>query len=172
MAVNAIFQENGKNNRARVVPEGTVAGDFLLISGRPAVAYTDRGDAVRTYAVADGVSLTRPSGGVGFAADESGVAFDGTWDLPVTGALTTTVSDVAVYFIPAVDAVEGQDAVIADPEANPPVEAKDAVEAVEAVPASLTLTAEAGVTVLFGYTDYPQENYLKRAGVAPVRIGA
>lgn len=142
MATNAIFQENGKNNRARVVPEGTKAGDFLLLGDRPAVAYTDRGDEARTYDVADGVSITRPSGGVGFAADEAGVAFDGTWDLPVTGVTVSTGNDVPVYY----------------------------AAGAEGAPGTLTLT-KTGNT-LFGYTDYPQENYLKRAGIAPVRIGA
>ncbi len=139
MAVNAVFQENGKNNRARVVPEGTKAGDFLLIDGRPAVAYTDRGDATRDYPAGAGAVITRPSGGVGFAPDEAGVAFDGTWDLPVEGATTSTGQDVAVY-------ITSDD------------------------PAELTLTATDNT--LFGYTDYPKDNYSKRAGIAPVRIGA
>lgn len=162
MAVNAVFQENGKNNRARVVPEGTEAGDFLMIDGRPAVAYTDRGDATRTYPVALGATITRPSGGVGFAEDEAGVAFDGTWDLPVTGVDEDTAQDVAVYFKAGVDAIPE---VEADPE-----EGIAGSPAVPAVPAELVLTSSGNT--LFGYTDYPKENYSKRAGIAPVRIGA
>lgn len=139
MATNNIFQENGKNNRARTVPAGTVAGDFLMFGDVPAVAYTDRGDATKTYPVAEGVTITRPSGAVGFKADEAGVAFDGTWEFEVTGVTTSTDSEVPVYFAAG------------DPD-------------------ELTLTKTGNK--LFGYTDYPQENYFRRAGIAPVKIGA
>lgn len=96
MATNKVFQETRSKNRARVVPEGTKAGDFVMIGDRPAVALTDRGDAVREYPVG-GFTIQAGSGGVGLELDQASVAFDGTWHLPVTGATTSTGNDVAVY---------------------------------------------------------------------------
>ena len=97
MATNKVFQENTKNNRARVVPVGTKAGDVINVSGRLAVALTDRGDATKTTPISGGASLTLPSGGFSLEPNEASVAFDGTWHLPVTGATTTTGNDVPVY---------------------------------------------------------------------------
>ena len=97
MATNKVFQENTKNNRARVVPLGTRSGDFLIVGGRPAVALTDRGDATKTTPISGGASLTLPSGGFSLKPNEATLAFDGTWHLPVTGATTTTTSGVPVY---------------------------------------------------------------------------
>ena len=98
MATNKVFQENTKNNRARVVPLGTRSGDFLIVGGRPAVALTDRGDATKTTPISGGASLTLPSGGFSLKPNEASLAFDGTWHLPVTGATTTTDNDVPVYY--------------------------------------------------------------------------
>lgn len=98
MATNKVFQENTKNNRARVVPVGTKAGDVINVSGRLAVAITDRGDATKTTPISGGASLTLPSGGFSLKPNEASLAFDGTWHLPVTGATTTTGNDVPVNF--------------------------------------------------------------------------
>ena len=98
MATNKVFQENTKNNRARVVPVGTKSGDFLIVGGRPAVALTDRGDATKTTPISGGASLTLPSGGFSLKPNEASLAFDGTWHLPVTGATTATTNGVPVYF--------------------------------------------------------------------------
>ena len=97
MATNKVFQENTKNNRARVVPVGTKSGGFLIVGGRPAVALTDRGDATKTTPISGGASLTLPSGGFSLKPNEASLAFDGTWHLPVTGATTTTGNGVPVY---------------------------------------------------------------------------
>ena len=97
MATNKVFQENTKNNRARVVPVGTKAGDIINVGGRLAVALTDRGDATKTTPISGGASLTLPSGGFSLKPNEAILAFDGTWHLPVTGATTTTDNDVPVY---------------------------------------------------------------------------
>ena len=97
MATNKVFQENTKNNRARVVPVGTKAGDIINVSGRVAVALTDRGDATKTTPISGGASLTLPSGGFSLKPNEATLAFDGTWHLPVTGATTTTGNGVPVY---------------------------------------------------------------------------
>ena len=98
MATNKVFQENTKNNRARVVPVRTKAGDVINVGGRLAVALTDRGDATKTTPISGGASLTLPSGGFSLKPNEATLAFDGTWHLPVTGATTTTGNDVPVYF--------------------------------------------------------------------------
>ena len=98
MATNKVFQENTKNNRVRVVPAGTKAGDVIDVSGRLAVALTDRGDATKTTPISGGASLTLPSGGFSLKPNEASLAFDGTWHLPVTGATTTTGNGVPVYY--------------------------------------------------------------------------
>ena len=98
MATNKVFQENTRLNRAHVVPVGTKAGDLVIVSGRLAVALTDRGDATTTTPISGGASLTLPSGGFSLKPNEASLAFDGTWHLPVTGATTTTDNDVPVYF--------------------------------------------------------------------------
>ena len=97
MATNKVFQESTRLNRAHVVPVGTKAGDVINVSGRLAVALTDRGDATTTTPISGGASLTLPSGGFSLEPNEASVAFDGTWHLPVTGATTTTGNDVPVY---------------------------------------------------------------------------
>ena len=137
MSTNRVFAGNEKNNIARVVPEGTKAGDFLLVNGRPAVAITDRGDATKTETVGP-YTITFSSGGASLEPDEASLYTDGTHDLPVTGADDSTGQDVPVY-------IDG---------------------------GSLTLTAPAENPVVFGYTNYPVENYNRKAGIAPVRIGA
>ena len=98
MATNKVFQESTRLNRAHVVPVGTKAGDIVIVSGRLAVALTDRGDATTTTPISGGASLTLPSGGFSLKPNEASLAFDGTWHLPVTGATTTTDNDVPVYF--------------------------------------------------------------------------
>lgn len=135
MALNKVFQTDQKDHRVRVVPSGTKSGDALIIGDRPAVALTDRGDETRTE-TRGGVTVTFPSGGVGLADDEASVTFSGSFEFPVTGALTSTGNDVAVYITSA---------------------------------GALTLTV--GTNTLFGHTDYPKD-YVKRAGIAVVRIGA
>lgn len=102
MALNKIYAEDTRTNRARVVPKGTVSGDFLLLDGDiPAVAITDRGDAERTYDAGYKMTITRPSGGVGLAADEASVATTGTWELPVTGVDDDTAQGTPVYITEA-----------------------------------------------------------------------
>lgn len=135
MAMNKVFQTTQADHRYRVVPDGTVSGDPLLLESRPAVALSDRGNGTRTQVV-NGVTITYPSGGVGLATDEATVTFSGSFEFEVTGALTSTGNDVPVYITTA---------------------------------GELTLTE--GTNTLYGHTDYPK-GYVKRAGIAVVRIGA
>lgn len=98
MAKNRIFKETELKNRVRVVPSGTVSGQPLLIGGiRPAVAITDRGDAVKTFSLGGLTMGGFPSGGVGLAPNEASVAFDGTWEFLVTGATPATAQDDPIY---------------------------------------------------------------------------
>lgn len=141
MALNRIFKENELDNRARVVPSGTVSGDPLFINDRPAVALTDRGDATRTVTDAGtGVSVTLPSGGVGLADDEASLAFNGTFEFDVvstgsTPAPTSTPQDTVVYITGGGD---------------------------------LTLTE--ATNDRYGTVDYPKD-YHRAAGRLPVRVG-
>lgn len=99
MALNRIRPGDERNNRARVVPEGTVSGDFLVVGGRPAAALTSRGDATKSETMT-GLGITVSgikSGGVGLEPDQASLAFDGTYAWPVTGVTATTANDVAVY---------------------------------------------------------------------------
>lgn len=96
MAKNMVYRYTGEKTRERVVPAGTLSGAPLLLNTRPAVAITSRGDAVASQTIGD-ITVSRPAGGVGNLPDSATVAFDGTWEFPVTGATTTTAQDVAVY---------------------------------------------------------------------------
>lgn len=101
MALNRIFKENERNNRARVVPEGTVSGDPLIVEDRPAVALTDRGDATKSFTM-DGITVGGfASGGVGLEPDHASLAFDGTFEFEVTGATTATEQGAVVYLTSA-----------------------------------------------------------------------
>lgn len=100
MAKNKVFVENKEHNRAIVVPSGTKAGDFVVVGDTIAVAITDRGDATRSETF-DEITIGYPSGGFGLAADEATCAFDGTWELPVTGADDFTANRAPVYLASA-----------------------------------------------------------------------
>ncbi len=97
MALNKIFRETPELNRARPVPAGTKQGTPLLIEGRPAVTLTARTGETATKTFSDGTTVTYTISGASVPAGQASCAFDGTFEFAVTGALTTTVSDVAVY---------------------------------------------------------------------------
>lgn len=99
MALNRIYKETERNNRARVVPSGTVSGQPLLVESRPAVAITDRGDATKSFTLGGLTVSGLPSGGVGLADNEASVAFDGTWLFPVTGATNGDSAQGTVVYI-------------------------------------------------------------------------
>lgn len=141
MAVNRVFAGNEKNNIAREVPEGTRSGDFLVVNGRPAVAINDRAGSTKSETLGP-YTIVGPSGGAGLKSGYASLATDGTYDLPVTGAGDSTGQDVAVYYI----AADGS------------------------TPASLTITSPGGSPVIFGYTNYPVDNYNRKDGIAPVRM--
>jgi hypothetical protein len=147
MALNLVYRGDPRKNRERVVPEGTVSGDPLLLDDGPAVALTSRSDATKSFTTPQGYTLSGvPSGGVGNATNSATVAFDGTYEFSgvvstgETPAPTSTPQSTAVYI------TEG---------------------------GTLTLaSAENGTdNDLFGHVDYPPD-YHKVAGTLPIRIGA
>lgn len=135
---NRRYDGIGGNNRERAVPAGTKKGDFLIVNKRPAVAVTERGgdDIVSTIG---NVSITQTANTN--AEGAATLAYDGTYEFPVTGVTTATGQDVQVFYI----AGSGGD------------------------PATLSLTKGAS-GIAFGTTDFPP-GYAKTAGVAPVQIG-
>lgn len=92
--------------------------------------------------VVDGLTHQYRSGGFSNKAEEATLAFDGTYEFDVTGVTASTGNQVKVYAV--VDSGTGK---------------------------VTALTTTASGNTLFGVTDYPND-YYKRAGIAPVRIGA
>lgn len=114
MALNKIFQSSQRLHRARAlntISNPTTAPTTIqpgvpvtLGAGAiPAVSLTASGNGTKTQTTGLPVnvtSLTYTNGGVGLAAGEASFAFDGTFEFAVTGALTTTTSDVEVFIVP------------------------------------------------------------------------
>lgn len=99
MALNRIYKENERNNRARTVPDGTRSGDPLLVESRPAVAITDEGGATKSFTLGGLTVSGLKSGGVGLKNDEASVAFDGTFLFEVTGATNGDTANGTVVYI-------------------------------------------------------------------------
>ena len=157
MSTNRVFAGNEKNNIARAVPEGTKAGDYVLLgdfatSYRAAVAITDRAGATRTEELAGGYEITYPSGGASLPEGYASLYTDGTYDLPVLDAPEPPVQDRPVYYITSSGhTLEGKlTADVARSGADP---------------------TDVFSAVLFGHLNYPVDNYSAKAGIAPVRIG-
>lgn len=144
MALNQVLAGSGLDNRGKVVPEGTEAGDFLLVEGRPAVALTNRGDNGVTLE-ADGQIVLISRGGASLADDQATVTFDGVFELPVTGVTTSTASGTKVYY-------------------------KAATTGDTPTPAELVLTSSGNT--LFGSVDWEaRQGHVKVAGIALVNVG-
>lgn len=104
MSYNSIFASTQAYHREVPVTAGTQPGVPLLVGKRPAITITAAGGATKTQTTGLPVgitSVTWSNGGIGNATDSATVAFDGTWELAVTGALTTTLSDVEVFYVAA-----------------------------------------------------------------------
>lgn len=94
---NMIFQDDPIFRRRVPVPAGTKAGMPLHVSGKPAVAVTDRGDVEKTRTRPDGATVKREMAYVGSKSDEAVVTFTGTFALDVTGASKSTQPGTIVY---------------------------------------------------------------------------
>ena len=101
MALNLIYAGTAAKNRERPVPVGTLTGVPLIVDGRPVVTLTARGDATKTDTLPGGETLTHGVGGSGNLPDSATVAFDGTYEFPVTGVTTSTGNDVEVFITSA-----------------------------------------------------------------------
>lgn len=118
MALNKIFASTQELHRDRpltdiAVPAATTTiqpGVPVLIgaaaaSARPAVSLTASGNGTKTETNIGGgiTSVTFSNGGVGNGASPASAsfAFDGTFEFAVTGATTSTASEVLVYITSA-----------------------------------------------------------------------
>lgn len=115
MALNKIFASTQELHRDRplslitspsTAPTSIQPGVPVVIGARPAVSLTASGNATRTVTtdLPGGItSVSYNNGGVGNSADPASAsfAFDGTFEFAVTGATTTTASEVPVYITTA-----------------------------------------------------------------------
>lgn len=85
MAVNQVFKTG--NNISLPVPTGTKSGDPVRVGALNAVAITDEGAGTVTLDLGGGVSITQPTGGVGNEPGYATVKLDGTYKVPVAGAI-------------------------------------------------------------------------------------
>lgn len=108
MTVRKIFASTEGLHRARLLADITAPttppttiqpGVPVLLQGRPAISLTASGNAtvVKANPVPGVTSVTYANGGVGNDSGEASFAFDGTWNLSVTGATTTTKSEIEVF---------------------------------------------------------------------------
>lgn len=106
MATNQIRQYSREKTTEWLVPAGTLAGAPVVdINNVPGVALTDRAGQFKSFTLADGSTVTRPTTAVGQAAGSSTVAIDGTWRLAVTGVSAATPKNTLVYAVVAAGAV-------------------------------------------------------------------
>lgn len=100
MALNKVFQSTQALHREREVGANVAAGTPLIEGGRPAITLTASGGTqiTKTVLFPDGPQdILVEAGGVGNLTNHATVAYDGTFELPVTGATTSTASDVKVF---------------------------------------------------------------------------
>lgn len=83
MATNEAFRDGA--NLSLPVATGILSGTPLRIGAINAIATTDEGSVIRTPAPG---YWQQPSGGVGNAAGYASVRTNGSWTVPVAGALT------------------------------------------------------------------------------------
>lgn len=103
MATNLVFRYDDKLTRVRTLAAQTAGGTPLLdpADARPAVTLTATGGYTKTvttnlpygWASVTGVA----AGGAGLATLDATLAYDGTWEFPVTGATTATAQGAQVY---------------------------------------------------------------------------
>ena len=103
MATNMIFKYEEKNTRVRTLAGQTAGGAPLLdpADARPAVTLTATGGFTKTvttnlpfgWGSVTGVA----AGGEGLATLDATLAYDGAWELPVSGATTGTAQGAQVY---------------------------------------------------------------------------
>lgn len=116
MTTRMIFASTEALHRARPLADITAPtpapttiqpGVPVLLQNRPAISMTASGNSTVTVAspVPGITSVTYANGGVGNDSGEASFAFDGTANLSVTGATTTTKSGIEVFITPATGAL-------------------------------------------------------------------
>ena len=101
MALNLVYRNTDSQNRVEDLGK-TLAPGLPVVSkaGLPATTVTGSADYVKTD-TAFGMTLSGiPAGGVGLKGKEVTLAFDGTWEYPVTGGTAATAQGVKVYIVP------------------------------------------------------------------------
>lgn len=103
MATNLVFRYDSAKTRVRTLAAQTAGGTPLLdpADSRPAVTITATGGFTKTvttnlpygWASVTGV----PAGGAGLDTLDATLAYDGTWEFPVTGVTTGTAQGAQVY---------------------------------------------------------------------------
>lgn len=110
MALNMIYKFERSQERdladavAPAAPSTIQPGVPVLFPEGAAVSLTASGNGTvtQTTGLPTGVtSITFKNGGVGNLEGAASFAFDGAWDLPVTGATTSTKKGVPVYITTA-----------------------------------------------------------------------
>jgi len=145
MATNLVYRNSDSKNRVQALAATYQSGvPVISLDGKPAVTVTASGDATKSEVISGVGTLSGiPNGGVGLTGKEVTLAFDGTWEFPVSGFDTTTnVGDLT----------QGQ--AINFKTSN----------------GKLTTAAIAAGIVAFGTVDFPPD-YDKTRGMAPVKIG-
>ena len=107
MATNLVYKYTESKTRVRTLAASVPGGTPLLdpSDSRPAVTITATGDY--TVTVTDNLpygwaSVTGVAkGGAGLVGKEATLAYDGTWEFPVTGVTTSTVQGAQVYITSA-----------------------------------------------------------------------
>lgn len=98
MALNLVYRNTDSKNRVEDLGATLAPGTPVLSQADlPAVTVTGSGDYVKSETIMGMTISGIPAGGVGLKGQEVTLAFDGTWEFPVTGASATTEQGTAVY---------------------------------------------------------------------------
>jgi len=98
MATNLVYRNTDSQNRVEDLGATIAPGTPVISkSGLPAVAVTGSADYVTSETVFGYTVSGIPAGGVGLKAQEVTLAFDGTWEFPVTGGSASTAQGTKVY---------------------------------------------------------------------------
>lgn len=103
MASNLVYRNSDSQNRVEDLGKTLAPGaPAISKAGLPVVAVTGSADYTVTEVVPGLGSISGiPAGGVGLRDQEVTLAFDGTWEFPVTGATAATAQGTKVYITTA-----------------------------------------------------------------------
>lgn len=102
MATNLVFSYDEKHVEIWTLA-ATKGSGVPVVGGasgaQPGITLTGTGDYTKSSTVGPYTVSGIPAGGVGLEGKEASVAVDGTWELAVTGATTSTAQNALVYFV-------------------------------------------------------------------------